>query len=135
MALGVVTRITIALVVLLSASCGFVRDKAVDGPYRLVAADVDEDTILCYSVEGGNCVGRVGATVYAAGANATYIVAVRHPKGNRNVTEYFYIVRSLDGPAVDPSVCVRGPFSSEDFVTESRRLGLPSISLVLNGLR
>ena len=107
------------------ASCGFVGDHPISGPYRLVTVDADDDTSVCYTLSEGNCIGRVPATVFAIGFNSSYIVAARHPDNDRSRTEFYYIDRAVDGPLVDPSVSVKGPFNSEAFAAERSRLGLP----------
>ena len=114
--------------------CGFVYDKTIDGPYRLVAIDVDEQMDVCYAIQDA-CVGRIGETVFAVGHDASYIVAARHPSNNRKVTEYFYLVRSTDGPIADPSASVRGPYEADKFEAERIRLRLPSFDTNVTSLR
>jgi hypothetical protein len=116
------------------AACGFVHDQNIDGPYRLVAIDVDEQMGVCYSIKDA-CVGRIGETVFAVGHDASYIVAARHPSNNRNVTEFFYLVRSLDGPTTDSSASVRGPFDAGQYDVERARLRLPSMDITIARLR
>ena len=116
------------------AACGFVTDEHIDGPYRLVAIDVNEDMGVCYSVNR-DCVGRIPETVFAVGWNNSFIVAARHPKNDRSRVEYFYIDRAVDGTFVDPSVSVRGPFDSQAFEQEKRRLGLPPFRREIAGLK
>lgn len=124
----------------LVASCGFYHDEGIDGPYRLVAVDISVDMDVCYEVEGG-CVERIPETVFAVGWSSKFIVAARHPHAfaetryDRSRTEYFYIVRSQDGPMADPSACVRGPLSRAQFDDEKRRLGLPELTHILDSLK
>jgi hypothetical protein len=118
----------------LVTACGFVHDQKIDGPYRLVAIDVDEQMDVCYSIQDA-CVGRISETVFAVGHDASYIVAARHPSNNRKITEYFYLVRSMDGPVADPSASVRGPFDAETFEAERIRLRLPSFDTTISNLR
>jgi hypothetical protein len=115
-------------------ACGFVHDQTIDGPYRLVAIDVMEQMNVCYSIKDA-CVGRISETVFAVGHDASYIVAARHPLNNRNVTEYFYLIRSMDGPVADPSASVRGPFDAGKFEAERVRLRLPSLDTNIASLR
>jgi hypothetical protein len=109
-------------------ACGFVHDETIDGPYRVVAIDVGEEMSVCYTVdESGDCIGRIGSTVFAVGWDHSYIVAAIHPGNDRSQVAYYYIVRALDGPLKDPGVAVRGPFSAEEFRRQSARLGLPAL--------
>src|SRR5262245_52154150 len=85
----------------LTAGCGFARDVPLEGPYRLVAADIDEDMMLCRCYgPNDNCEGLTDATIFQAGVNAKYVVVARHPRHDwtkapdRSVTEYYYVVRS-----------------------------------------
>jgi hypothetical protein len=122
------------LFTVLVTACGFVHDQKIDGPYPLVAIDVDEEMDVCYSIQDA-CVGRISETVFAVGHDASYIVAARHPSNNRKITEYFYLVRSMDGPVADPSASVRGPFDAETFEAEKSRLRLPSFDTTISNLR
>lgn len=78
-------------------ACGFVHDEHIDGPYRLIAVDVTDQMSVCYQLKDA-CVGRIPQTVFAVGHNPSYFVAARHPASNREIIEYFYLARSLDGP-------------------------------------
>src|SRR4051794_3349675 len=100
------------------AACGFVQDEVIDGPYRLVAIDTNEDMTLCRTLgPRGNCVGDglPGPMVFQAGANAQYIVFARHPckwgeRPDRSVTEFYYISRKADELDVAARDSVSGPF-------------------------
>jgi hypothetical protein len=122
------------LIVVAVTACGFVHDQEIDGPYRLVAIDVEEQMDVCYAIQDA-CVGRISETVFAVGHDASYIVAARHPTNNRNITEYFYLIRSMDRPVADPSVSVRGPFDAKTFEAEKTRLRLPSFDTIMSNLR
>jgi hypothetical protein len=128
------SRIAGLSVLLAIAGCGFVHDEAIDGPYRLVAVDVDAQMSVCYNLHDG-CIGRISETVYAVGHDSLYIVAARHPASNRVATEYFYLIRSLDGPSVDPSASVRGPFDAAMFEAQREKLRLPAFSREITKLR
>lgn len=114
--------------------CGFVHDERIDGPYRLVAVDVNTEMIVCYDL-GRDCIGRIPETVFAVGADAKHVVAARHPHGDRSRTEYYYLIRELDGPLVGPKVAVRGPFDSQAFEVERQRLALPSLKREIVSLK
>ena len=119
----------------LLAGCGFVHNERLDGPYRLNAIDAGSEMSVCYDLGDGNCIGRISETVFAVGWNSSYLVAARHPHNDKSKVEYFYLVRALDGPLVDPSVTVRGPFDLSSFEQERQRLGLPSLTRELASLK
>jgi hypothetical protein len=112
----------------------FAHYERIAGPYRLVAFYANELMIVCYG-RGGACVPRVLPTVFAVGANDTYVVAARHPGNGRDLTEYFYIIRALDGAGADPSIAVRGPFTEAEYRLQETRLGLPSFTRTVETLR
>lgn len=114
---------------------GFAYDEHLDGPYRLVAVDINEQMTLSYDLGNGSTVGRVGETVFSVGWNSTYVVTKRHPNGDKSVLEYYYIVRLDDGPYVDPKNCVKGPFTKAEYSLEKSRLSLPEFSRELSLLR
>ena len=130
-------RLTLALsaAALVLAACGFATDERLDGRYRLVAVDVNEDMSVCYSLENGSCIGRISETVFAVGWNNSFIVAARHPKNDRSRVEYFYIDRAIDGELVDPSIAVNGPFDSDAFEQEKRRHALPAFRREIASLK
>jgi len=112
----------------LLTACGFVHDERIDGPYRLVAVDLTSQMGIYFDLRDGDAIGRISETVFAVGWNDSYLVAARHPHNDKSKVEYFYLIRALDGPYVDPSVTVRGPFTLQDFEQERQRLGLPSFT-------
>lgn len=130
-------------ILLCLAACGFVQDAAIDGPYRLVAIDTDEDMMLCRSIEiQGDCVsdGLPGPTVFQAGANAQYIVFARHPcklgeAPDRSITEFYYIARKANERDVSVRVSVSGPFNESEYQEEKRRLRLPEFTKVFAKLK
>lgn len=123
---------------MLIAGCGwqgFVYDKQIDGPYRLIAVDVMSQMAVCYSLDGGDAIGRIEETVFAAGWNKDFIVAKRHPGSNKAITEYYFITRSSDSTYADPSVSVTGPLSEEAFNAKKTTLGLPEYSIEISSLK
>lgn len=111
------------------------------GPYRLDTGDTIEETNLCFELESGDCVERIGPSVFAAGFDSNYVVAARHPHVpgtaglDKGRTEYFYLVRAQDGARKDPSDSVRGPYDAAAFEAERRRLGLPAFSREIASLK
>lgn len=129
-------QVAIAFVaILLSAGCGFVYDERIDGPYRLIAVDVDKEMSVCYSLPGGDAVCRINSTVFAVGKNEEFIVAQRHPNGDRSIVEYYYLIRANDSVDADPTNSVRGPLTKREFEEAARQLGLPSFSKTLRRLK
>jgi hypothetical protein len=120
----------------LLAACGFVHDERLDGPYRLIAVDVPSEMGIFYDLGKGNAIMRIPETVFAAGWNDAYVIAARHPSQNdKSKVEYFYLIRALDGPYVDPKVTVRGPFDLVSFEDERQRLRLPPFTRELAYLK
>ena len=115
----------ILAVTLSSCFAGEVKNQKIDGPYRLIAIDSSQDMSISYALDKGDAIGRIGPTVLSYGFNQDYIVGMT--KDSHGVAQYFYIVRSLDGPYVDPSVSVHGPFSAKAFAVETVRLKLPRV--------
>lgn len=111
----------------LIAGCGVpVVDEKIDGPYRIFAPDAEDQTSVSYELgDGGGVIGRIPPRVIAVGHNAEFITAEVRPSGDQMSSEFYYIIRRLDGVSVDPSVSVRGPFSATVFEEERSRLGLP----------
>jgi hypothetical protein len=117
------------------AGChGMAHDEQIDGPYWLTAIDTLEEMHVSYDMGGGSSIGRIPATVFAAGFDDQYIVAAQHPGNDRSKTEYYYLVRALDGRLVDPSVTVRGPFDQAAFAQETARLNLPPLTIEIAAL-
>lgn len=133
--LRVSPAILASLTLLTACGFGFVHDERLDGPYRLVAVDLTSQMGIYFDLRDGDAIGRISETVFAVGWNDSYLVAARHPHNDKSKVEYFYLIRALDGPYVDPSVTVRGPFTLQDFEQERQRLGLPSFTRELASLK
>ena len=106
-----------------------VRYEKIDGPYIVVAADVVEDRHLSYDLGDGASISRVGATVVGVGHDRRYITVQRQPKDAPRTTEYYYVVRELDGRDA-PAEAVKGPFDEATFRAEVARLNLPDLKPV-----
>jgi hypothetical protein len=110
-------------------------EQRLDGPYFLRATDIPEQMALYRDAGNGNGIGRVGATVFAAGWDRRHIIVKRHPRVklspadrsrmDRTRTEYFILDRSKDdSPIRDSSASVTGPMSEAEFLAERRRVGV-----------
>ena len=126
----------------LLSACGFVYDERLAGPYRLVATDVREQMMVCVDIGGGDCVGDglPGPTIFAAGADARYLVMARHPstdigRPDRSVTEYYYVVRGPDEPPRDLRAHVVGPLSRAEFEQARGTLRLPPFTRIFDDLK
>ena len=126
--------------VLVGCGSGFLHDEQLDESYRLVAIDTSDAMILCRRFSSGDCVGDElpGPTVFAAGANARYVVLARHPSNlsppNKAITEYYYVIRPAETVPLHRGDVV-GPLGAGQFAAEGRRLGLPAFSRVFADLR
>lgn len=125
--------IAIALVLALSG-CGFVHDEKIVGAYHLAATDTPQQMGVCYSLENGDCVGRIPETVFSIGWNDQFIVAKQHPSNDRSVTNYFILEIARDSKLATPSTSVIGPISATEFKNKVTSLGLPSFSKTIGAL-
>lgn len=96
--------------------------------------------VLCIDL-GDACLGDnlPEPIVFAAGANRRYVVLARHPRCgygiNKDVTEYYYIIRTpAEGGGID-AANVKGPYALDRFNKKKRRLGLPDFSVELRDLK
>jgi len=110
-------------------------DKKIDGPYRLVAIDTMDQMSVAYDLGEGDSIGRINATVFAVGWSKDFIVAKRHPAGNRTITEYYYLTRSSDSKYADPSISVTGPLIETDFNAKKKALALPEFTMEIRSLK
>jgi hypothetical protein len=117
------------------AGCGFVHDEKIVGPYRLAAIDVFEQMGVCYTVEKGDCIGRIPETVFSVGWNDRFIVAKQHPSNNKLVTNYFILEIARDGQLASPSASVTGPLSAAAFEKMAASLGLPQFTKTIEALK
>lgn len=107
-------------------------EHKLDDTYYLGATDINRQMSL-YRRIGNDGIGRVGATVFAAGWDTHHVIVKRHPNGDRSRTEYFILDRAKDdAPERDPSASVSGPFTQEEFVHARRGAGVaPSLDFTL----
>ena len=122
------------------------RVVKVDHPfYVMYAEDPDERALFrCPDGPNGGCAvdGLPGPTVFAAGANRTYVTVARHPRvgdvpGFRQTdlerTEYFYFARVSNetrGWGDNPERII-GPLTQKEFDDARQRLHLPEFSVKL----
>lgn len=131
-----------AATALLLAGCDVIHDESLSEPYRFLAIDSADSMVVCRSTAGGGCVGEYlpRPTVFAAGADALYVVIARHPADangqntSRGVTEYYYVVRRPADDFQRPED-LTGPLTRAQFDEATRRLGLPGFSKVYRNLQ
>ncbi|NIJ48511.1 hypothetical protein [Rhizomicrobium electricum] len=119
------------------AGCGFYNDEALTAKYKLVAVDAREQMALCWDEGDGVSSFLAGPTLFSAGYDRNYVVAAIHPKGEKAVTQYFYIVRNPKfearrGPSSDD---IHGPFNAQEYSKESARLRLPPFTRTFDDLK
>ena len=127
--------LVVAFAGLTLSGCGFVHDKKIIGPYRLVAVDIDENMGVCYGLASGDCIGRIPETVFSVGANAQFIVAKQHSAHDRSVTNYFILVIADDSELADPGKSVIGPMSEAAYTVKAQSLGLPEFTTTIAALK
>lgn len=116
-----------ALAFVMLTACGFVFDKHIDGPYRLVAVDEVHDMMICYKLETGSCLGRTPSTTTGYGYNDKWITAeVR--QNESGLSEYYFIDRNADHEILNADDITQGPFNKAEFMERAQALGLPPVS-------
>ena len=125
-------------------------DEHVAGPYRLIATDESSLTTLdiCNDdVCAGD--GLPDPTVFAAGADAKYVVFAQHPASkprgsgvdavgsadDRSVTNYYYIIRVPDEARGIRKSNLIGPMDKKAFDEAKARMRLPGFSITLDDLK
>ena len=128
---------TIAVCTSLLSACfgGFIYDRPLDGPYRLVAVAGMEDMRVCRSLSGGDCLGDglPAPTVVAAGIDARYLVIANRaspwphngPEAERVPLTFYYVGRAADEADTSVQLHPAGPFTRNEFEAEKIRLNLP----------
>ena len=127
-----------ASLLLLSGCIFAAHDEVLVGRYKLVAIDIREDMAMCWSLDGGGCVGDglPGPTLFAAGFNDKYIVAAVHPGSRKDVTQFFYVVRDPQNEdKLLPQHTIKGPLSQSEFEVERSRLSLPGFTRTFSKLK
>ena len=98
------------------------------GKYEVYWIDVSSDLTLGLDIGDGMAIGRVMPQVYAVGENDTWIVAARHPNGNKSTSEFFYFSKAEDHAHKNAEEIVHGPFTEVEFAKIKADLKLPDWS-------
>lgn len=110
----------------------------IDGPFYIGYIEDPRETRVMRCFPDGGCAGDElpDPVVYAAGADARYVVAARHPNGDRSKTEYYYVLRTPpDEKGYGLHKTLFGPFDAQTFEVEKRRLNLPEFTTILDEYR
>lgn len=94
------------------------------GPYTVYWINSSADVRLGIEV-GGGLIKRVGPRIFAIGEDDRWIVAARHPEGDRRTEEFFYFAKAEDDPYKNADQVVKGPFTREKFDQLRQELSLP----------
>ncbi len=125
----------ILLVGFLSASCAWFDSGTPwrSGNFALMWVDLPDEVSLSYDLGKGSWSTMIEPRVFAVGSNADYVVAQRHPHGDKTITQYFIV----DAHRFDPRtrVGIVGPLTAAEFVTKSTQMQLPPFTTVLKSLR
>jgi len=122
---GKIKQILVIVVGFFLTSCFDSSTEIIDGNYVVERWDIDANTCLSYQLPSGSSIGRVEGRVVNLGWNNDFFIVERIPRGLKT-SEFFIIDRRLDGPYVDPSVTVFGPFMKKDFSKERKEIGVPA---------
>jgi hypothetical protein len=95
------------------------------GKYEVYWIDHSSDLTLGLELEDGNSIGRVGPQVFAVGEDDKWIVAARHPSGDKSKKEFYYFSKAADHPHKNADEIVLGPFTGDEFNGHKARLSLP----------
>ena len=101
----------------------------------MIWIDIPDDVTLSYDLGQNSAVGRIEERVFAVGWDGRYVVAQQHPKGNKSITNYFYIDSQKDSAYADAKQVVVGPLSEAEFKKKSEELKLPPFTKVLKSLK
>lgn len=98
------------------------------GKYQVYWIDVSSDLTLGIDTGDGMLHARVMPQVGSVGEDSRWIVATRHPNGNKSAIEYYYFSKADDEPSKNADEIVQGPFTASEFEQKSRELSLPPLT-------
>ena len=122
---------------MLISSCGLFDSGEVwsGGPYKLSWIDIPGNVTLSYDLGEGASIGRIEEQVFAVGWDGNYLVAQQHPKGDKNIINYFIIDAKKDSPKAEPKDVVIGPLTEAEYKVKSEELNLPKFTKILTSLK
>jgi hypothetical protein len=125
-----------ALSTLLLCGCGLLDSGVIwrGGPYALMWIDLPDEPFVARDEGRGSWTPKVEAQVFSVGWNGRYLVAKRHPKKDRTVTEFYFIDSSADRPFGRGINCIFGPMTEPEFERKKKELDLPDFSKTLESL-
>jgi hypothetical protein len=101
------------------------------GPYYLVREGAASFAAICYQAGTSPCLSRIGPDIFAYGWNDHFVVAGRHPYGDRTKEEFYYVVRLRDGASAEYDLVVKGPFDRDALQRHMRDHGVPPLTIVI----
>jgi hypothetical protein len=125
------------LIFMIVGGCGLFDSGEVwrGGPYRLSWIDIPENVTLSYNLGKGSSIGRIEEQVFAVGWDGHYLVAQQHPKGDKNIINYFIIDAKKDSPMAEPKDVVIGPLTEAEYKVKAKELNLPQFTKILSSLK
>jgi hypothetical protein len=95
-------------------SCGFAYREHVTGRYYIIGGDTSEERSLCYSLSGGDYIGKAPGRLQAFGFNDTFLVA-RTIENNQVGARYYVINMTKDGEMAHEKLFRAGPFTEDEY--------------------
>lgn len=95
------------------------------GPYSIYWFDSSANLELGLDLENGSIIGRIGPSIFAVGENTEWIVAGRHPNGDKDKEQFFYFSKAEDSTHKNANEVVKGPFTRTQFEQLRQKLDLP----------
>lgn len=106
-----------------------------DNRFALQWTDTYDTMALCYQTSDDSYVTVVDSVVFSVGSDQRYIVAMQHPDGKRNLTNYFIVQKTYDGAIQNPKGTILGPLTEAEFRAQVQELKLPSFSKTVDALK
>jgi hypothetical protein len=100
------------------------------GRFQVEWVDVAPSNHLAYRLDSGDSIGIVGACVFAAGANAKYVVVRQRPALHPATVRYFILPAAGFDP-LHPQKHLIGPLTASAYGALAMRLPLPPLVRVV----
>lgn len=100
------------------------------GSFEVLWIDLTSDSHLAYRLSETTSIQIVGSCVFAAGANAEYVVAKQRPNGTL-ATNFYVVPIKKYSPSADTRKIVIGPLSESEYREYGKENDLPILTDVL----